>query len=176
MERDIVEARKHMDLSRWEQMPMENQQVLLAKISHEAKSGEMPPLQYLLLHWGANLSKADVHTLSMLGKNAAGSETTLAGVGDAVHGKLVFEKRCTGCHALDEDREGPRLGGVYGRKAGSVPGFAYSDGLKNSGMTWSDATLEKWLSGPDMVVPDAKMDFYVPKAQERRDLIAYFKR
>ena len=63
MERDIVEARKHMDLSRWEQMPMENQQVLLAKISHEAKSGEMPPQQYLLLHWGANLSKADVHTL-----------------------------------------------------------------------------------------------------------------
>jgi cytochrome c2 len=74
------------------------------------------------------------------------------------------------------DREGPRLGGVYGRKAGSVPGFDYSDGLKNSGMTWSDATLEKWLSGPDTVVPDAKMDFYVPKAQERQDLIAYFKR
>jgi cytochrome c len=48
--------------------------------------------------------------------------------------------------------------------------------LKNSGLTWNDATLEKWLSGPDSVVPDAKMDFYVPKAGERRDLIAYFKR
>ncbi len=78
MERDIVEARKHMDLSRWEQMPIENQEVLLAKISHEAKSGEMPPLQYLVLHWGANLSQADVHTLSMLGKNAGGSEATLS--------------------------------------------------------------------------------------------------
>ena len=69
-----------------------------------------------------------------------------------------------------------RLAGVYGRKAGSVPGFDYSQGLKNSGLTWNDATLEKWLSGPDSVIPDAKMDFYVPKAGERRDLIAYFKR
>jgi hypothetical protein len=53
MERDIVEARKHMDLSRWEQMPMEKQQVLLAKISHEAKSGDMPPLQYVAAALGS---------------------------------------------------------------------------------------------------------------------------
>ncbi len=46
--------------------------------------------------------------------------------GDAAQGKLVFERRCTGCHALDADREGPRLGNVYGRKAGSVAGFQYS--------------------------------------------------
>jgi cytochrome c len=77
---------------------------------------------------------------------------------------------------MEINGEGPRLSGVYGRKAGSVPGFDYSQGLKNSGLTWNDATLEKWLSGPDSVVPDAKMDFYVPKAGERRDLIAYFKR
>jgi hypothetical protein len=76
---------------------------------------------------------------------------------------------------MEINGEGPRLSGVYGRKARSVPGFDYSQGLKNSGLTWNDATLEKWLSGPDSVVPDAKMDFYVPKAGERRDLIAYFK-
>ena len=76
---------------------------------------------------------------------------------------------------MEINGEGPRLAGVYGRKAGSVPGFDYSPGLKNSGLTWNDATLEKWLSGPDSVIPDAKMDFYVPKAGERRDLIAYFK-
>ena len=136
----------------------------------------MPPLQYSALHWGARLSQADVHTLSMLGKSAGDSEATLAGDGDATRGKLVFDKRCTGCHSMEINGEGPRLSGVYGRKAGSVPGFDYSQGLKNSGLTWNDATLEKWLSGPDSVVPDAKMDFYVPKAAERRDLIAYFKR
>jgi cytochrome c len=72
-------------------------------------------------------------------------------------------------------REGPRLAGVYGRKAGSVVGFDYSAGLKNSGMTWNEATLERWLSDPDMVVPDTKMDLEVPKAQDRLDLIAYLK-
>ena len=53
IERDIVEARKHMDLSRWELLSMEQQQVLLAKISHEAKSGDMPPLQYVALALGS---------------------------------------------------------------------------------------------------------------------------
>ena len=46
IERDIVEARKKMDLSRWEEMPVERQEVLMAKIVQEAKSGDMPPLQY----------------------------------------------------------------------------------------------------------------------------------
>jgi cytochrome c len=175
IERDIVEARKKMDLSHWEQMPADKQQVLTAKIFEEAKSGDMPPLQYRLLHWNAKLSKADVQTLSMLGKSSGGSEAALAGDGDAVQGKAVFEKRCTGCHAMAVDREGPRLAGVYGRKAGSIAGFTYSTGLKNSGVTWNDATLEKWLSDPDLMVPDNNMSFSVPKAEERRNLIAYLK-
>ena len=133
IERDIVEARKKMDLSRWQQIPADHQEVLAAKIVQEAKSGDMPPLQYRLLHWDAKLSKGDVKTLSMLSKSAGGSEATLAGDGDAVHGKAVFEKRCTGCHALEADREGPRLAGVYGRKAGSVAGFTYSNRLEEPG-------------------------------------------
>jgi cytochrome c len=175
IERDIVEARKAMDLSRWEEMPVERQEVLMAKIAHEAKSGEMPPLQYRLLHWDAQLSSDAVKALSMLGGRGT-SEAALDGVGDAARGKAVFEKRCTGCHAMDADREGPRLGGVFGRKAGSVAGFAYSAGLKGSGLTWNDETLERWLSDPDMVVPGNTMDFHVPKAEERRDLIAYLKK
>ena len=177
IERDIIEARKKMDLSRWEEMPAEKQEVMMAKIIKEAKGGEMPPLQYLVLHWGAELSKADVQALSMWGKGAGGSEATLTGAGDATHGKLVFEKRCSVCHAMETERgrEGPKLAGVFGRRAGSVAGFAYSAGLKNSGLTWTEADLERWLSDPDLVVPDSNMDFRVPKAEERRDLIAYLK-
>ena len=159
----------------WEQMPAEKQQVLTAKIFEEAKSGDMPPLQYRLLHWNAQLSKTDVQALSRLGKSTGGSEAALAGDGDAVQGKAVFEKRCTGCHAMAVDREGPRLAGVYGRRAGNITGFTYSAGLKNSGVTWNDATLEKWLSDPDLMVPDNNMSFSVPKAEERRNLIAYLK-
>ena len=118
-----MEARKKMDLSRWEQMPADQQEMLAAKIVQEAKSGDMPPLQYRLLRWVAKRSKGDVQTLSTLGKGAGVSEAALAGDGDAVHVKAVFEKRCTGCHALEADREGPRLAGVYGRKAGNVAGF-----------------------------------------------------
>lgn len=174
IERDIVEARKKMNLLTWEQMPADAQDVLIAKIIHEAKSGDMPPLQYRALHWEAKLTPADVAALSMMGKGNEG-EASLNGPGDAARGKVVFEKRCTGCHSMDANREGPRLAGVFGRKAGSVAGFDYSAGLKNSGLTWDEATLERWLSDPDMVVPDNKMDFHVPKAQERSDLIAYFK-
>jgi cytochrome c len=176
MERDIVAARKKMDLSRWQEMPVETQEVWMAKIVQEAKSGDMPPLQYRLMHWDAKLSDDDVRALSLLGKNVGGSEAALTGDGDAVRGKAVFEKRCTGCHAMEADREGPRLAGVFGRKAGSVAGFNYSAGLRSSGITWTDATLERWLSDPDMVVKDNNMSIAVPKAGDRRDLIAYLKK
>jgi cytochrome c len=175
IERDIIQARKHMDLSHWEQLPNDRQDVLMAKIVQETRSGDMPPLQYLVLHPGARVSKSDLEALSGLGKSAGEPATASTGKGDPVSGKLVFEKRCTGCHALEADREGPRLAGVYGRKAGSVPGFTYSDGLKKLGVTWDDETLEKWLSGPDLMVPDNQMSFSIPKAQERQDVIAYLK-
>ena len=175
MERDIVEARKQMNLSNWDQIPADTQDVLIGKIIHEAKSGDMPPLQYRALHWGAKLTPAEVATLSTMG-NGEQEDGDLTLPGDAARGKLVFEKRCTGCHAMEGDREGPRLGGVFGRKAGSVAGFDYSSGLKNSGITWDRASLERWLRDPDLVVPDTKMDFHVPSAQERTDLIAYFQR
>ena len=147
----------------------------MAEIAHEAKKGDMPPMQYLALHWGAKLSDSEVLELAKLGKSGAGSEATLSGEGDAVRGKVVFEKRCTGCHAMDSEREGPRLAGVFGRKAGSVAGFNYSAGLKNSGLTWTDATLERWLTDPDLMVKDNSMSISVPKAEDRRDLIAYLK-
>lgn len=174
MERDVVEARKKMNLSIWEQLRGDTQDVLIGKIIHEAKSGDMPPLQYRALHWGAKLTSADVKTLATMGEGGH-DEAGLTGPADAARGNAVFEKRCSGCHAMEGDREGPRLAGVFGRKAGSVEGFDYSVGLKNAGFTWNEAMLGKWLSDPDMVVPDTKMDFHVPKAQERLDLIAYFK-
>jgi cytochrome c len=175
IERDIVKAREEMNLSRWDQITVENQNVLKAKIVQEAKGGDMPPLQYLALHWNAKLSSSDVQALATLGQRAGGSEAALTGFGDPARGKVVFEKRCTGCHAMDVDREGPRLAGVYGRKAGSMAGFTYSAGLKKSGVTWDEATLERWLSDPDLMVPDNNMSFSVPKAAERQDLIAYLK-
>ena len=99
----------------------------------------------------------------------------LAASGDAASGKTLFEKRCTGCHSLDTSKEGPPLRTVYGRTAGTAPGFQYSDALKSAHLTWDDAHLEKWLTGTDSVIPGNDMDFRVPQAGERADIIAYLR-
>ena len=96
-------------------------------------------------------------------------------MGDPVQGKVLFEKRCTGCHSLDQDMEGPRLRNVYGRKAGSVPGFEYSAALKAANITWDEVLLEKWLADPDSLVSGNDMAFHVPKGEERADIIRFLR-
>ena len=93
----------------------------------------------------------------------------------AASGKELFEKRCGGCHSLDRDKEGPRLRGVYGRSAGSVDSFQYSEALKKSKIKWNEATLDKWLTDTEKLVPDNDMAFHVEKPEERSEIIAYLK-
>jgi len=90
-------------------------------------------------------------------------------------GKELFVRRCSGCHASDIDKEGPRLRGVYGRKSASVAGFAYSEALKKANIRWDDATLDRWLSDPDAMVPDTDMAFRMADGEERKAVIAYLK-
>src|ERR1700737_1627458 len=94
---------------------------------------------------------------------------------DSAHGKTLFEKRCSGCHALDNEKEGPRLRGVFGRTSGTVPSFQYSDALKAAHITWDATTLDKWLAGPEQFIPDSDMAFQLVKADERVEIIAYLK-
>src|SRR5258708_39752511 len=90
-------------------------------------------------------------------------------------GREVFEKRCTGCHALDQNKEGPRLRGVYGRRAGKDPGFAYSDALRGASVTWDEKTLDRWLTDTESVIPGNEMSFRLDNAVERSEIIAYLK-
>ena len=92
---------------------------------------------------------------------------------DPAHGRKLFAERCTACHALDADKFGPRLGGVFGRKAGSVPGYPYSPALKAAGLTWTADNLNRWLSGPQQFIPGVKMPIRVLEATSRRDIIDY---
>jgi cytochrome c len=94
---------------------------------------------------------------------------------DAGAGKSVFAKRCSGCHAMDADKEGPRLRGVLGRKAGAVPGFQYSEALRISGIVWNESLLSKWLENTQSVVKNNDMEFRVANADERQAVIAYLK-
>jgi cytochrome c len=92
------------------------------------------------------------------------------------HSQELFEKRCGGCHALDRDKEGPRLGGVYGRTAASVTSFQYSSALQKSKITWTSQTLDKWLTDPEKLAPDNDMAFHVESSDERLEIISYLKR
>jgi cytochrome c len=94
---------------------------------------------------------------------------------DMQDGKSLFEKRCTGCHALDADHEGPRLRGVFGRPAGAVKTFQYSEAIHKAKVTWNEAELDKWLTDTESVAPDNDMGFRVPKQAERAAIIAYLK-
>jgi len=89
--------------------------------------------------------------------------------------KAIFEKRCTGCHSLDADHEGPRLRGVVGRAAGAVKTFGYSKALMSSKLTWDESALDKWLADPDSVAAGNDMSFRVPKQEEREAIIRYLK-
>lgn len=92
---------------------------------------------------------------------------------DADKGKAVFDSRCVGCHSLATNRIGPALGTVFGRKAGTHPGFSYSPALKAAGHTWDAEKLEKWLTNPQVFVPGAVMPFRLGNEEERRNVVAY---
>lgn len=96
--------------------------------------------------------------------------------GDAARGAQVYENNCEGCHSLDANRVGPAHRGVFGRKAGSAPDFAYSPALKKAKFVWDAARLDKWLTNPQAFVPGAKMGFRLGDAQRRADVIAYLKK
>jgi len=92
--------------------------------------------------------------------------------GNPANGAKLYQA-CMGCHSLDENDVGPKHRGVVGRKAGIVPGYAYSAALKKSGIVWTPDMLDRWLSGPQKLVPGAKMFFSIAKPQDRADIIAY---
>ncbi len=101
---------------------------------------------------------------------------TLALAQDAGAGKKVFAK-CAPCHSVGPgatNKVGPNLNGLIGRKAGSVEGFGYSDAMKNSGITWDDASFKEYIADPKKKVPGNKMLFPGVKDElERDDLYAY---
>lgn len=92
--------------------------------------------------------------------------------GDPARGKALYQGY-TSCHSIDENDIGPRHRGVVGRKAGTVPDYAYSTALKASGIVWDEVTLDRWLTNPSALVPGTKMFFQVPGPQARADIIAY---
>ena len=94
---------------------------------------------------------------------------------DAIRGEAIYA-RCQACHALAFDRVGPRHCGLFGRRAGSVPGFAYSPAMQRSAISWNEQSLDRFLAAPMRVVPGTTMTYAgVANRRERADLIAYLR-
>ncbi len=89
---------------------------------------------------------------------------------DFLKGRAAFQSRCSACHALADganDLAGPALFGVFGRKAGTKPGFGFSPALQKAGFMWSPARLAAWLADPKGYLPDNIM--LIPEAVPERD-------
>jgi cytochrome c len=99
---------------------------------------------------------------------------TAAPADESVSGATELQK-CKICHALDaggRNRVGPDLHGIFGRKAGTAPGFTYSEAMKASGIVWDDETLAKFLRDPKDSLPGNRMSFPgINDATTLRDLL-----
>lgn len=90
-------------------------------------------------------------------------------------GETLFRQRCAMCHSVEPGKQtplGPNLRGVTGRKAGST-GFVYSPQLKQSGLTWTPAELDRFLAAPTRAVPGTRMPMAVANPAERAALVGY---
>ena len=94
-------------------------------------------------------------------------------------GEKIFKQKCSQCHTIDDggaNKLGPNLHGIVGRNTGSVDGFNYSFANKSKNITWSEETLDEYLTNPKKYIPGTKMIFAgLKKKSERNELIAYLK-
>jgi cytochrome c len=109
------------------------------------------------------------------------SFTSAVAAAPAEEGKVAFNNLCRTCHTVKagDNRLGPSLHGVFGAKAGqSSPGYGYSQSLRQSGVTWDEATLDRWIQNPDSVIPNNNMKPYngLSDPAVRKKIIAYLQK
>ena len=93
--------------------------------------------------------------------------------------QMAYNNACRTCHSFKEgdNRLGPSLHGIVGRKSGTLEGFAFSSAMKSAGIVWDEQTLDKFIANPDQVVSGNGMKPYtgMSDAKQRGEIIAYLK-
>ena len=133
----------------------------------------MPPMK--------SLSRALLPSIVFASLCVAGEvEAQVPPTSGAAQGRVFFQQNCAMCHAdtlgpgnAPIMRQGPSLVGLFGRRAGSLAGFSFTNALSGSGLTWDSATLERFLANPAAAVPGTTMPISVADAGDRSNLIAY---
>ena len=115
-------------------------------------------------------------TACMLLSSSASSQTPAQG-GDAAAGQQAFNNACRTCHTMrdGDNRQGPNLHGIVGRKAGSLSGYGYSSAMKEAGFVWDADRLDRFMANADAVVSGNSMKPFggVASADDRAKIIAY---
>jgi cytochrome c len=115
---------------------------------------------------------------AVLAAIALAASTAAASAQDVAAGEQSF-KKCLPCHSVGEgakNKVGPELNGLDGRKAGATEGFNYTEGNKNSGITWNESIFKDYIKDPRAKIPGTKMVFAgIKNEQEVNDLWAYLK-
>lgn len=112
---------------------------------------------------------------------AASEPSFLKNPDEMDNGERQFARKCSICHSLTPDgerRAGPTLHSVFGRPAGALPGYLYSDTLQDSDIIWNEMTIDALFDeGPDHYIPGSKMPMQrITGPQDRADLIAFLRR
>lgn len=105
------------------------------------------------------------------------SSISVRAASDAAAGKQIYYMRCLGCHGDEKTAGtiGPSLVGIVGRKAGTGESGVHSRALMESGITWDEASLRRFLAAPSKQVPGTIMPVDVPDPQQIDDLLAYLR-
>jgi cytochrome c len=114
--------------------------------------------------------------LMLLGFPAVSQESARKGA-DIESGQLTFNNACRTCHTIKEgdNRLGPNLHNIIGRKAGSLPNYGYSSAMKNADFLWDKEKLDRFIAKPDEIVPGNEMKPYggLTSAEDRAKVIVF---
>jgi cytochrome c len=113
----------------------------------------------------------------LLSSNSSLSQESVSQGKDAASEQQVFNNACRTCHTIKEgdNRLGPNLYKIIGRKAGSLPDYSYSGAMKGAGFVWDEEKLERFIANPDAVVPGNNMKPYggLASTEDRGKVIAF---
>jgi cytochrome c len=117
--------------------------------------------------------------MPVLASGRAVAQMTLPDEADAKpDGATLFTNQCGTCHTVEHGapaRQGPNLGGVFGRRAGTLAGFSYSSGFARADWAWDEAHLDAWLTDPQAMIPGAVMLYRQADPATRKTIIDWLK-
>jgi cytochrome c len=118
-------------------------------------------------------SPSVISSLLLMTASFAMAQSSTTTAGSALKGKEIYDARCSACHSVDDNRVGPMHLGVFGRKAGSVKSYSYSEALSKSKVIWNRDTLTAWLTNPEALIPGQRMGYAMDNGQDREDVVAF---